>query len=214
MSKKTGSQARKIELPRLSSRGRSWQAYSVGSLQLAVSSRQSPVGSLQSAVRAQRRSRQMHGICSGTSVSSSSEALIPLAAKPKSGRAGGEHDRLELLHINFYPNFRFRLSLDQTQDEVAFCDLKLKTKEMPGKRSIVKPLEIENRIFTIRGFQVMLDSHLAELYMVETGRLNEQVKRNTERFPKEFMFQLTEDEYDSLRSQIAILKISKRKHRK
>jgi len=50
--------------------------------------------------------------------------------------------------------------------------------------------------------------------MVETGRLNEQVKRNTERFPKEFMFQLTEDEYDSLRSQIAILKISKRKHRK
>ena len=156
----------------------------------------------------------MHGICSGTSVSSSSEALIPLAAKPKSGRAGGEHDRLELLHINFYPNFRFRLSLDQTQDEVAFCDLKLKTKEMPGKRSIVKPLEIENRIFTIRGVQVMLDSHLAELYMVETGRLNEQVKRNTERFPKEFMFQLTEDEYDSLRSQIAILKISKRKHRK
>jgi hypothetical protein len=85
---------------------------------------------------------------------------------------------------------------------------------MPGKRSIVKPLEIENRIFTIRGVQVMLDSHLAELYMVETGRLNEQVKRNTERFPKEFMFQLTADEYESLRSQIAILKNTRGQHRK
>ena len=115
---------------------------------------------------------------------------------------------------NFSPKFHFEISSNETQLEVAFCDLKLKTKEMPGKRSIVKPLEVENRIFTIRGVQVMLDSHLAELYMVETGRLNEQVKRNTERFPKEFMFQLTEDEYDSLRSQIAILKISKRKHRK
>ena len=115
---------------------------------------------------------------------------------------------------NFSPKFHFEISSNETQLEVAFCDLKLKTKKMPGKRSIVKPLEIENRIFTIRGVQVMLDSHLAELYMVETGRLNEQVKRNTERFPKEFIFQLTEDEYDSLRSQIAILKISKRKHRK
>lgn len=60
----------------------------------------------------------------------------------------------------------------------------------------------------------MLDSHLAELYMVETGRLNEQVKRNTERFPKEFMFQLTADEYESLRSQIAILKNTRGQHRK
>lgn len=60
----------------------------------------------------------------------------------------------------------------------------------------------------------MLDTHLAELYMVETRRLNEQVKRNIERFPKEFMFQLTETEYDSLRSQIAILKGNRGQHRK
>lgn len=60
----------------------------------------------------------------------------------------------------------------------------------------------------------MLDSHLADLFEVETGRLNEQVKRNNERFPKEFMFQLTEIEYDTLRSQIAILKSTRGQHRK
>ena len=85
---------------------------------------------------------------------------------------------------------------------------------MPGKHFIIKPLDIESRIFTIRGTQVMLDSHLAELYSVETGRLNEQVKRNIGRFPKEFMFQLTEIEYESLRSQIAILKTNRGQHRK
>jgi phage regulator Rha-like protein len=90
----------------------------------------------------------------------------------------------------------------------------VENKEMPGKRSIVKPLSIENRILTIRGVQVMLDSHLAELYLVKTGRLNEQVKRNIERFPKEFMLQLTETEFDSLRSQIAILKGERGQHRK
>jgi hypothetical protein len=63
--------------------------------------------------------------------------------------------------------------------------------------------QIENRIFTVRGIQVMIDFHLAELYQVETKRLNEQVKRNINRFPGHFMFQLSEKEWDSLRSQIA-----------
>ncbi len=62
---------------------------------------------------------------------------------------------------------------------------------------------IENKIYTIRGFQVMLDMDLAKLYHVESKRLNEQVKRNHERFPSNFMFQLTEEEYQNLRSQIA-----------
>lgn len=53
---------------------------------------------------------------------------------------------------------------------------------------------IENRIYTIRGVQVMVDRDLAELYGVETKRLNEAVKRNIERFPEKFRFQLTEDE--------------------
>jgi hypothetical protein len=62
--------------------------------------------------------------------------------------------------------------------------------------------QLENRIFTIRGKQVMIDYHLAELYEVETKRLNEQVKRNVNRFPEPFMFQLTNIEWNSLQSQI------------
>jgi hypothetical protein len=58
-------------------------------------------------------------------------------------------------------------------------------------------------IYEIRGYQVMLDEDLAKIYQVETRRLNEAVKRNKDRFPPEFMFQLTEEEYEFLRSQIA-----------
>lgn len=64
---------------------------------------------------------------------------------------------------------------------------------------------ISTKIHTIRGLQVMLDSDLAELYAVEAKRLNEQVKRNIERFPQSFRFQLTEEEYANLRSQFATL---------
>ena len=69
--------------------------------------------------------------------------------------------------------------------------------------------EIEERIFCIRGVQVMIDRDLADFYGVKTKRLNEQVKRNIERFPEHYMFQLSKEEqvyYDSLRSQIATLK--------
>jgi len=62
--------------------------------------------------------------------------------------------------------------------------------------------DIKSKIFTIRGFQVMLDRDLAELYEVETKILNRAVKRNIERFPDNYMFQLTKYEYDSLRFQI------------
>lgn len=63
---------------------------------------------------------------------------------------------------------------------------------------------IEPQIFTVRGVQVMLDVHLAELYQVDTRTFNQAVKRNVERFPDIFRFQLTEDEWYSLRSQIVI----------
>ncbi len=63
-----------------------------------------------------------------------------------------------------------------------------------------------SKIYLIRNHKVMLDIDLAELYQVETGRLNEQVKRNPDRFPEDFMFQLTNEEWDSLRSQFAISK--------
>ena len=62
---------------------------------------------------------------------------------------------------------------------------------------------ILNKIHHIRGYKVMLDKDLAELYQVPTGRLNEQVKRNIGRFPEDFMFQLTEEEFENLRSQFA-----------
>src|ERR1700722_6055508 len=62
---------------------------------------------------------------------------------------------------------------------------------------------IVNRIYMIRGQKVMLDEDLAELYQVPTGRLNEQVKRNIDRFPKDFMFQLTDQEFTNLKSQNA-----------
>jgi len=61
--------------------------------------------------------------------------------------------------------------------------------------------EIESRIFNIRGMQVMLDSDLAKMYSVETKKLNQAVKRNSERFPLPFRFQLSENEMENLRSQ-------------
>ena len=63
--------------------------------------------------------------------------------------------------------------------------------------------DIKNLIHTIRGKQVMLDSDVACLYHYETKRINETVKRNIERFPREFCFQLTSKEYSYLKSQIA-----------
>jgi phage regulator Rha-like protein len=74
--------------------------------------------------------------------------------------------------------------------------------------------DIQSRIYTIRGVQVMYDNDLAELYGVETKRLNEQVKRNRERFPEEFMFQLTDKESASLWSQNATLETGRGRHRK
>ncbi|MBI3332477.1 MAG: ORF6N domain-containing protein [Candidatus Omnitrophica bacterium] len=65
---------------------------------------------------------------------------------------------------------------------------------------------IGRQIYLIRGHKVMLDSDLAELYGIPTFRLNEQVRRNTKRFPPDFMFQLTARESKSLRSQFAISK--------
>jgi hypothetical protein len=62
---------------------------------------------------------------------------------------------------------------------------------------------IEQRICTIRGVRVILDSDLAALYLVPTKRLNEQYRRNRKRFPEDFAFQLTAEEANSLRSQIA-----------
>jgi len=73
------------------------------------------------------------------------------------------------------------------------------------KAALVPQEIIEQKIFLIRGLKVMLSNHLAELYNVETRSLIQAVKRNKERFPGDFMFQLTWKELKSLRSQIVIL---------
>ena len=64
--------------------------------------------------------------------------------------------------------------------------------------------DIQKLVYVIRGKQVMIDSDLAMLYKVETGNLNRAMKRNIKRFPEEFCFQLTKEEYDNLRFQIGI----------
>ncbi len=73
--------------------------------------------------------------------------------------------------------------------------------------SLIVPEEvIVTKIYFVRGMKVMLDRDLAELYQVETKQLKRQVKRNLDRFPEDFMFELTKKEYDFLRSQIGTLK--------
>lgn len=73
---------------------------------------------------------------------------------------------------------------------------------------------IHSKIHTIRGQRVMLDFDLAELYDVENRTLKQAVRRNMERFPDDFMFELTRDEYNSLRSQIVTLETGRGKYAK
>jgi hypothetical protein len=67
--------------------------------------------------------------------------------------------------------------------------------------NVIKLTHIENMIYVIRGQKVMLDSDLAKLYQVDTKQLNRQVRRNISRFPIDFMFQITQEEFDVLKCQ-------------
>jgi len=95
--------------------------------------------------------------------------------------------------------------------EITNCDLKMKKRRnakllrMPKRRG-TPIFSVESRILFLRHQKVILDSDLAELYGVPAKRLNEQVKRNHERFPADFMFQLTGKEEQILRSQFATSK--------
>src|SRR6476619_7158457 len=78
---------------------------------------------------------------------------------------------------------------------------------MRGKSKSLAPIQqIDGMIHTVRGTRVILDSDLARIYGVPTFRFNEAIKRNRHRFPPDFMFQLTREEFDSLKSQIAMSK--------
>lgn len=86
---------------------------------------------------------------------------------------------------------------------------------MPNFKPIIMELQlIQSKIYVIRGQKVLMDKHLAEMYGIETKRLKEAVKRNFKRFPLDFMFQLTKDESDSVRSQFATLEIGRGKFSK
>jgi hypothetical protein len=85
---------------------------------------------------------------------------------------------------------------------------------MASQKPMIPVERIEGSILLIRGHKVMLDAALAELYGVSPKRLNEAVHRNIKRFPADFMFQLTWEETDSLRSQFATLKRGRGQHRK
>ncbi|GGC39892.1 hypothetical protein GCM10011386_34960 [Parapedobacter defluvii] len=78
-----------------------------------------------------------------------------------------------------------------------------KTQNETIKKTVIPDEVVINKIYLVRDQKVMLDSDLAELYGVETKRLNEQVRRNMARFPEDFMFTLTRDEFENLKSQIA-----------
>ena len=82
------------------------------------------------------------------------------------------------------------------------------------EQSLVSIERIEQRILLVRGHKAMLDADLAQLYGVPTKVLNQAVTRNIERFPKDFMFQLTEEKATRIRSQIVTLKIGRGQHRK
>ncbi len=79
---------------------------------------------------------------------------------------------------------------------------------------LVRTEQIERSILLIRGHKVMLDAALAELYGVQAKVLNQAVKRNKDRFPSDFMFRLTDEEFYSLRSQIVTLETGRGRHRK
>jgi ORF6N domain len=84
-----------------------------------------------------------------------------------------------------------------------------------SRSAALVPVEhITQSILVLRGQRVLLDAELAALYGVSTKRFNEQVRRNRERFPADFMFQLTDEEHTALRSQFATLKLGRGQHRK
>ena len=96
-----------------------------------------------------------------------------------------------------------KIKKEKSKEPVANCD---QSKELvinsdhPEKGEVaLSQHDIEKLIITVRGEQVLIDRDLAFIYQVEVKQMNRQVKRNKERFPDDFMFQLTKDEYNSLK---------------
>ena len=86
----------------------------------------------------------------------------------------------------------------------SYSEIILFNRAIMNKENIILTETIEKRFLLIRGQKVMIDSDLSELYGVTTKRLNEQVKRNKDRFPNDFMFQLRKEEFNNLKSHFVI----------
>ena len=99
------------------------------------------------------------------------------------------------------------------RSQIVISEMDVKEGPVPG-RSLIPKERIEGAIVILRGQRVMIDATLSELYEVEIRTLNQAVKRNAERFPSDFMFQLTADEAKRLRSQIVILETGRGRYRK
>src|SRR5262245_58504797 len=108
----------------------------------------------------------------------------------------------------------FRLRLRRSSDSFAAPNVQNSEPIMPTRPSLIPAERIEKAIHLLRGQKVMLDTDLAALYHVEVRAPVQAVKRNMERFPEDFMFQLTREEYAVLRSQTVILKKGRGLHRK
>src|SRR6185369_9604887 len=90
--------------------------------------------------------------------------------------------------------------------DIAICDIKRVTMYMANEPAMTPMEAIDTKIHLVRGQRVMLDSDLAAVYGVATMRLNEQLKRNLHRFPDDFAFQLTNEEFAALMSQFVTSK--------
>jgi hypothetical protein len=108
-------------------------------------------------------------------------------------------DYVDYTEIGLHPKVDFGVGF------VVYCVSVMPHKKKLTSQSLSVSIQlVERRIYLIRGQKVMIDFDLAELYGVPTKRLNEQVSRNKKRFPKDFMFQLTKEEAENLRSQVVI----------
>ena len=115
-------------------------------------------------------------------------------------------------------NFAIKLKPMEKKDispqiEVSKCDLK-KNNSGLMKSDQLSVDYVRSRIYSIRGVEVMIDADLADMYGVETKQLKRQVKRNIERFPNDFMFELTHEEHESLRRQNGTLESGRGQHSK
>jgi hypothetical protein len=131
------------------------------------------------------------------------------ARGPKAGPAGSKYlirdSALLLERLPGHLSIPVHAAVPESGTVIEFCNNMIEELK-PQSDTLLSRLRVENipqRILTIRGHSVMLDVDLAELYGVTTKRLNEAVRRNTARFPNDFMFQLAPGEVESLRSQFA-----------